>query len=135
LPKTLGAITKKKEFGGLPWPHPSRWTTARTRSNASGPASKRQLCPSRRHTSPLTQPRYREQRQDPSTSRACVVKTSFDHISSIEQSKRDVFITVISNILHFSMVLLRNVKTLHRVYCIGIGVLVSIFYTLLCSVC
>ncbi len=31
----------------------------------------------------------------PPASVACVVKTSFGHISSIEQSKRDVFTTVI----------------------------------------
>jgi hypothetical protein len=31
---------------------------------------------------------------------SCIVKTSFDHIPSIEQSKRDVFITVILNLFY-----------------------------------
>jgi hypothetical protein len=59
----------------------------------------------------------------------------FGHIPSIEQSKGDVFvfITLILDILQFSMVLLRNVKLCTA----SIGILVSIvtFIHLLCSIC
>ena len=43
-------------------------------------------------------------------SRSGVVKTSFGHIPSIEQSKREVFITLHKIFFQFSMGLLRNLK-------------------------
>jgi hypothetical protein len=60
---------------------------------------------------------------------------SFGHIPSIEQSKRDVFITVpvIYDIYQFSMVLLRNVKLCTSANCILVSIVNFTF--LLCSMC
>jgi hypothetical protein len=54
-------------------------------------------------------------------SRSCVVRTSFGHIPSIEQSKRDVFfvfITVIENIFKIFYGLSEKCKGLYSVNCI-----------------
>ena len=65
-------------------------------------------------------------------SQSCMVKTSFGHIPSIEQSKRDLFITAILNIFTISIVLQPNVKL-----CTASIKYYSIvnFIHLLCSMC
>ncbi len=64
-------------------------------------------------------------------SRSCVVKTSFGHIPCIEQSKRDVLITVISNIFKIFYGPSEKCKALYSVDWILVS-LVNFIY-LLCS--
>ncbi len=64
-------------------------------------------------------------------SRSCGVKTGFDHIPSFEQSKRDVFITVISNIFNIFYGPSEKCKALYSVDCILVSIVNFIY--LLCS--